>query len=87
MSGGCLEGILKVTRRFLEGFQPDLEPNQDDLERVGVRKVSGRCLEGVWRVSGNCLEGVWNVSGTLPNLILSNQTNIINLTNMTNLTD
>ena len=32
-------------------------------ERVGVRKVSGGCLEGVWKMSGRCLEGVWNVSG------------------------
>ena len=32
-------------------------------ERVGVRRVSGRYLEGVWRVSGRCLEGVWKVSG------------------------
>ena len=27
-----------------------------------VRKVRGRCLEGVWKVSGRCLEGVWKVS-------------------------
>ena len=32
-------------------------------ERVGSRKVSGRCLEGVWKVSGRCLEGVWKVFG------------------------
>ena len=25
----------------------------------GVRKVSGRCLEGVWKVSETCLKGVW----------------------------
>ena len=31
-------------------------------EKVGVRKVSGGCLEGVWKVSGRCLEDVWKVS-------------------------
>ena len=30
-------------------------------EKVGVRKVSGGCLEGVWKVSGGCLKGVWRV--------------------------
>ena len=30
-------------------------------ERVGVRKVSGRCLEGIWKVSGRYLKGVWKV--------------------------
>ena len=32
-------------------------------EWVGVRKVSGGCLEGVCKLSGRCLEGVWKVSG------------------------
>ena len=32
-------------------------------ERVGVRKVSGRCLEGIWKVSGRYLDGVWKVFG------------------------
>ena len=27
-------------------------------EKVGVRNVSGGCLEGVWKVSGRCLGGV-----------------------------
>ena len=29
----------------------------------GVRKVSGRCLEGVWNEPGQSLESVWRVSG------------------------
>ena len=32
-------------------------------EWVGVRKVSGGCLEGVCKLSGRCLEGIWKVSG------------------------
>ena len=33
-----------------------------ERERVGVWRVSGRCLEGFWKLSGRCLEGVWKVS-------------------------
>ena len=45
------------------------------------------------KVSGRCLEGVWKVSGTLPNLPIStqltlpNQPNLTNSTNMTKLTE
>ena len=31
-----------------------------------VRRVSGRCLEGVWKVSRGCVEAVWRVSGRYP---------------------
>ena len=42
MSGKCLEGAWKVSKKFLEG----------------VWILSGWYLEGIWEVSERCLEGV-----------------------------
>ena len=31
-------------------------------QNVGVRRVFGNCLEGIWQLSGRCLVSVWKVS-------------------------
>ena len=49
MSGGCFEGVWKMSNMCLAGINIV----------CGFWKVS----EGIRRVSGRCLESIWNVSG------------------------
>ena len=53
MSGWCLDGVWKVSGRFLKVFGSCTE---------GVWNMFGRCLEHIYMVSGRSLGGIWKVS-------------------------